>query len=71
MKLNKGLGEKNIKMAIEEYPGIGEILDRHDIGCIKCSVGTCLLKEVVSVHFLGDEVEKEIENKINIYIENH
>ncbi len=71
MKLNKGLGEKNIKMAIEEYPGIGEILGRHEIGCIKCSVGTCLLKEVVSVHFLGDEVEKEIETEINIYIENH
>ena len=71
MKLNKGLGEKNIKMAIEEYPGIGEILEKHDIGCIKCSVGTCQLKEVVSVHFLGDEVEKEIENEINIYIENH
>ena len=70
MKLHKGLGDKNIKKVIEEYPGIGEILDKHDIGCIKCSVGTCLLKDVVSVHFLGDKAEKEIEKEINICIEN-
>ena len=70
MKLHKGLGDKNIKKAIEEYPRIGEILGKHDIGCIKCSVGTCLLKDVVTVHFLGDEVEKEIEKEINVYMEN-
>ena len=69
MKLINDLGERNIKEAIEEYPKIGEILDKYEIGCIKCSVGTCLLKDVVSVHFLGDETEAQIEKDINTYLE--
>ena len=68
MKLINDLGERNIKEAIEEYPKIGEILDKYEIGCIKCSVGTCLLKDVVSVHFLGDETEAQIEQDINTYL---
>ena len=68
MELLNNLGNRNIKEAIEEYPKIGEILDKYEIGCIKCSVGTCLLKEVVSVHFLGDEIEARIEKDINSYL---
>ena len=70
MKLIKDLGNSNIKKAIEAYPKVGEILDRYDIGCIKCSVGTCLLKDVVTVHYLGEETEKKIEKEINIFLEN-
>ena len=70
MKLKNNLEDQNIKKAIEAYPGIGEILDRYEIGCIKCSVGTCLLKDVVTVHYLGEETEKEIEKEINIFLEN-
>ena len=69
MELLNNLGNRNIKEAIEEYPKIGEILDKYEIGCIKCSVGTCLLKEVVSVHFLGDEIEAQIEKDINSYLQ--
>jgi hypothetical protein len=69
MELLNNLGNRNIKEAIEEYPKIGEILDKYEIGCIKCSVGTCLLKEVVSVHFLGDEIEARIEKDINSYLQ--
>ena len=65
MELLNNLGDRNIKEAIEQYPKIGEILDKYEIGCIKCSVGTCLLKDVVSVHFLGDETEGHIEEEIN------
>lgn len=70
MKLKNDLGNNNIKKAIEAYPGIGNILDRYDIGCIKCSVGTCLLKDVVTVHYLSEETEKKIEKEINIFLEN-
>lgn len=70
MKLKNGLENQNIKKAIEAYPGIGDILDRHEIGCIKCSVGTCLVKDVVTVHYLGDKTEKKIEEEINIFLEN-
>ena len=70
MKLKKDIGDKPITDVLKEHPMIGDILDKHEIGCIKCSVGTCLLKDVVSVHFLGDEVEAQIETEINSYLAN-
>ncbi len=68
MELHDGMGSREIKGVIEEYAEIGAILDRYEIGCIKCSVGTCLLKEVVAVHFLGEETEAQIEKEINEYL---
>jgi hypothetical protein len=65
MNLLYELGTKNIKEAIQAHPPIGEILDRYGIGCTKCTVGTCLLKDVVSVHFLGAATETQIEEEIN------
>lgn len=59
------LGEKAIKEVIEKYPKIGEILDKHGIGCTKCKVGICKLKDVVKIHFLPKEKEKIIFNEIN------
>lgn len=69
MKLLCDIGRKNIKEAIQAHPRIGEILDRFEIGCTKCTVGTCLLQDVVSVHFLGDETEGRIEEEINAYLQ--
>jgi len=68
MKLNSNIGELAIKNVIEDHPEIGEILAKFEIGCTKCSIGTCLLKEVVKVHFLGDEIEQQIEEEINAYL---
>jgi predicted molibdopterin-dependent oxidoreductase YjgC len=69
MKLLNDIGSNNIKEVIESHPRIGEILEKHEIGCTKCTVGTCLLQDVVSVHFLGDEAETQIEKEINSYLE--
>ena len=69
MELLNDIGSKNIKEAIEEYPGIGKILDKYEIGCIKCSIGTCFLKDVVAVHVLGEDIEAMIEKEINEYLE--
>ena len=69
MKLVNDIGSKNILEVIRQHPRIGEILDKHEIGCTRCSVGTCLLQDVVTVHFLGDDVEKQIEQEINTYLE--
>jgi len=69
MKLRCDIGSKNIKEAIQAHPRIGEILDRFEIGCTKCTVGTCLLQDVVSVHFLGAEAEGRIEQEINGYLQ--
>lgn len=69
MKLHNALGTRNIKEVIESHPHIGEILEKHEIGCTKCTVGTCLLQDVVTVHFLGEDIEREIEREINSYLE--
>jgi hypothetical protein len=63
------MGDKPIKEVIEAHPKIGEILNRYEIGCLECSIGTCFLKDVVAVHVLGDAVETLIEKEINDYLD--
>ncbi|GAB4172710.1 MAG: hypothetical protein Tsb0017_11070 [Geothermobacteraceae bacterium] len=69
MNLRDNLGDQPINKTIEKHPAIGEILEKYDIGCVTCGVGICLVKDVVSIHALGDEVEKKIEDEINAYLE--
>lgn len=68
MNLNHGIGEQAINKTIEDHPVIGEILQKYDIGCVTCGVGICLVKDVVSIHALGDEIEAKIETEINNYL---
>ncbi len=53
---------------MQTYPGIGEILNRYEIGCVTCKVGVCLLKDVVSIHGLSPEDEAKIEREINDHL---
>lgn len=69
MQLKNDLGNRPIKEVIETHPAIGEILNRYEIGCLACSIGTCLLKDVVAVHVLGEAIEALIEKEINAYLE--
>ena len=69
MKLHNDLGNQPIKEVIEAHPKIGEILQKYEIGCLECSIGTCFLKDVVAVHVLGDATEAVIEKEINEYLE--
>ena len=69
MNLNNGIGEQAINKTIEDHPVIGEILQKYDIGCVTCGVGICLVKDVVSIHALGDQIEAQIEKEINAYLE--
>jgi len=68
--LHNGIGEQAINKTIEEHPVIGEILQKYDIGCVTCGVGICLVKDVVSIHALGQEAEAKIEEEINTYLDN-
>lgn len=68
MQLNDNIGDQAIQDVIKEHPAIGEILNRYEIGCVTCSVGICLVKDVVSIHALGDEIEQQIETEINAYL---
>lgn len=58
--LNKG-----IKSIIEEFPEIESVLMDYDIGCGPCLVGTCLLKDIVSIHSLSKPDEKELMNRLS------
>ncbi len=68
MNLPHGIGEQAINKVIEEHPTIGEILEKHDIGCVTCGVGICLMNDVVSIHALGDAIEAQIEQEITDYM---
>ena len=69
MKLHNDMGNQPIKQVIETHPEIGAILKKYEIGCLECSIGTCLLKDVVAVHVLGDAIEAMIEEEINGYLD--
>ena len=55
---------KGIKEVIDQFPEVGDILNEYDIGCAPCSVGTCLLKDIVKIHNLPADQEKEMMAKI-------
>ena len=57
--LNKG-----IKEIIEEFPQVEEILNDYDIGCGPCNVGICLLKDIVAIHRLPEDQEKQLMARI-------
>lgn len=69
MNLKFDLGSEQIQNVIKSHPRIGEILEKYDIGCVTCGVGICLLKDVVSIHALGEEAEAKIEREINQYLD--
>ena len=53
-----------IKEIISKFPKVGEILGKHDIGCVPCTVGSCLLRDIIEVHNLSEKDEKEVMAKI-------
>lgn len=68
MELDQNIGGQAIQDVLKVHPQIGTILEKFDIGCVTCRVGICLLKDVVTIHALGDEVEAQIEQEINAYL---
>jgi hemerythrin-like domain-containing protein len=57
--LNKG-----IKEIIDQYPEVEKVLDNYGIGCGPCSVGICQLKDIVDIHNLPQDQERELMQKI-------
>jgi len=58
--LNKG-----VKEVITEFPVIEKILDEFNIGCGACGEGLCLLKDIVEIHNLDEDREKELMARIS------
>ena len=53
--LNKG-----IKVIINQFPEVGDILNEYDIGCVPCSIGSCLLKDIIEIHNLSPDEEQKL-----------
>ena len=49
-----------IKEVISKFPKVGEILEEYEIGCVPCTVGSCLLKDIIEIHNLSEEDEQEV-----------
>ncbi len=60
----KNVLNKEIKEVINTYPEVGRILDEYGIGCVPCSVGSCLLKDVVGIHNLDPQQEATLMYRI-------
>ncbi|KKM78407.1 hypothetical protein LCGC14_1360330, partial [marine sediment metagenome] len=56
---------RNIKEIITEFPKIEEILDEYSIGCGTCGEGLCLLKDILEIHYLEEDLEAELMLKIS------
>ncbi len=55
---------KSIKEIINQFPEVGDSLNEYNIGCAPCSVGSCLLKDIVEIHNLPAEEEQELMARI-------
>ncbi len=51
---------RGIKEVVTQYPEVGEVLSARGIACVTCGVGTCLLKDVVEVHGLSLDQERDL-----------
>ena len=49
-----------VKDVIREFPTVGEILEAYGIGCVPCTAGSCLLKDVVEIHHLAPDAKAEM-----------
>jgi hemerythrin-like domain-containing protein len=56
---------KGVKDIISQFPKIADILKEYNIGCISCSVGNCILKDIVTIHNLPKEEEIVMMAKIS------
>lgn len=59
---------KGIKDIIAEFPQVGHILESYGIGCGPCTVGICLLKDVLDIHKMPAEKEVELMQRIEAAI---
>lgn len=55
---------RDIKGLIDEFPEVGTILEAFQVGCTTCQVGTCLLKDIVDIHPLSQEHERDLMTQI-------
>ena len=65
MEAYKNTGIKDI---ITEFPQVANILEEYGIGCGPCTVGICLLKDILDIHKMAPEKEQELMSRIEAAI---
>ena len=55
---------KDIRAVIDQCPEVGRILEEYGIGCAPCSVGSCLVSDVVGIHGLDPQTEATVMYKM-------
>ena len=55
---------RNVKDVTTAYPQVGDLLGEFSIGCVNCSVASCLLKDVVGIHSLPTDQEQALFSRI-------
>ena len=60
--------DKGIKDIITEFPQVANILEDYGIGCGPCTVGICLLKDILDIHRMAPEKEQELMSRIEAAI---
>ena len=56
--------DRSVQEVIAEFPGVQAVLSDFGIGCATCAMGTCLLREIIEVHGLSTDQEREAMRKI-------
>ena len=59
-----------IKKVITEFPRVGAILNEYGIGCVTCSVGTCLMKDIIDIHNVPKNIEAQMMKKLEAALNN-
>ena len=65
----KGYLDSPIRDVIDRYPEVGTILDEYGVGCVTCGVGTCPVKDIISIHHLPPADEQAVMSRIATVIE--
>lgn len=53
-----------IKEVIARFPQVGAILSEYEVGCVDCGLGSCLLRDVVTIHDLSPEDQETLLTRI-------
>ena len=57
-----------VKEIIARHPEVGSLLEAHGIGCVPCSLGSCALGDIVEIHDLSVEKERELMGAIGAIV---
>ncbi len=59
-----------IKKVITEFPQVGAILNEYGIACVTCSIGTCLMKDIIEIHNVPKNIEAHMMKKLEAALSN-